>query len=363
MRIKMQFRILTVLLVGVLAVLGWYALGKEHMWLFFMVEAVIIFTGIYLVRFYHLIVKPLELIGNGMDLLKGQDFSSRLSQVGQYEADRIVELFNKMMEQLKEERLLLREQNHFLDLLVNASPMGVVILDLDRRIQSLNPAATRMLGITSQEAIGNSLSSLPSLLAKGLPEIPLHASDTLRLTNASIYKCTHSSFVDRGYNHSFYLIEGLTEEVFKAEKKAYEKVIRMIAHEVNNTTAGITSTLDTLEETLKETAGMEDVSEVLRIAIERCFRMSRFITNFADVVRIPDPSLQPQSLNDMVLSCKRIMETMCSERNIEIRLEPDPANPIVEVDTSLFEQAVLNMIKNAMESIGENGTIYIHTGT
>lgn len=90
----------------------------------------------------------------------------------------------------------------------------------------------------------------------------------------------------------------------------------MIAHEVNNTTAGITSTLDTLDETLKEVMGMENVSEVLQIAIERCFRMSRFITNFADVVRISDLRLQPQSVNERVLSCKRIMETMCKERQV-----------------------------------------------
>ena len=51
-----------------------------------------------------------------MDLLQAQDFSSRLAPVGQREADRIVSIFNRMMNQLKEERLRLREQNHFLDM-------------------------------------------------------------------------------------------------------------------------------------------------------------------------------------------------------------------------------------------------------
>lgn len=192
---------------------------KTYVAVFFIVEDIVVFTGIYLIRFYHLIVKPLELIGNGMDLLKGQDFSSRLSRIGQYEADRIVDLFNKMMEQLKEERLLLREQNHFLDLLINTSLLGVVIMDLDRQVQSVNPAASRILEASAQDIVATKLDSLPSLLAKGLAETPLHESNTIRLSNASIYKCTHSSFVDRGYNHSFYLIESLTEEVFKAEKR------------------------------------------------------------------------------------------------------------------------------------------------
>ena len=88
----------------------------------------------------------MHIIGNGMELLKEQDFSSRLGKVGQTEADRVVDVFNKMMEQLKNERLHLREQNHFLDLLVNASPMGVIILNLDEEILSMNPAACKLFG-------------------------------------------------------------------------------------------------------------------------------------------------------------------------------------------------------------------------
>ena len=79
-------------------------------------------------------------------------------------------------------------------------------------------------------------------------------------------------------------------EVIKAEKKAYEKVIRMIAHEVNNTTAGITSTLDTLEQAFSTQEDSAELTEVLRVCIDRCFSMSHFITRFADVVKIPDPS-------------------------------------------------------------------------
>ena len=80
--------------------------------------------------------------------MKEQDFSARLSSVKQPEADRIVSIFNKMMEQLKEERLRVREQNELLDLLISASPMGVLILTLDNRLFSANPAACSMLTLT-----------------------------------------------------------------------------------------------------------------------------------------------------------------------------------------------------------------------
>ena len=358
MRIKGLFWILTALLLSVLAIITYHAFYGESSFMFFFVEGIVILTIIYLFVFYSRIIKPLTIIGNGMDLLKEQDFSSRLSRVGQKEADRIVDIFNKMMEQLKNERLHLREQNHFLDLLINASPMGVIMLNLDKEVLSVNPAAHKMLGVPSlPDIVGKRLSELDSPLAAELEPIPLYDSQTVRLNDANIYKCTHSSFVDRGFHHSFYLVEMLTQEVFKAEKKAYEKVIRMIAHEVNNTTAGITSTLDTLEATFSEMQDTEDICEVLRVSIERCYSMS----HFADVVRIPEPQAKTQPLNAVVFSCKRFMETICLNRNIRIVMDLDPISPIVNLDNSLFEQVLVNIIKNASESIDHDGEIYIRT--
>lgn len=362
MKVKGLFWILTGLLLTILGVITYYVFYNLSSALFFLVEGLILITILYLFLFYRRIIKPLDIIGNGMELLKEQDFSSRLSRVGQKEADRIVDIFNKMMEQLKNERLHLREQNHFLDLLINASPMGVIMLNLDGEIISLNLSARMMFGQPSSvDFTGKSFAEIDSPLAVELARIPLYESQTVRLNDANIYKCTHSSFVDRGFHHSFYLVEILTQEVFKAEKKAYEKVIRMIAHEVNNTTAGITSTLDTLESTFSEMENTEDICDVLRVSIERCYSMSHFITNFADVVRIPEPQLRNHELNTVVTSCKRFMETICQNRNIRIIMELDEISPVVKLDSSLFEQVLVNIIKNAAESIGHDGQIYIRT--
>ena len=362
MRIKGLFWILTVLLLTTLAVITYYVFHSASIRLFFIVEGMVGATAVYLLVFYRRIIKPLHIIGSGMELLKEQDFSSRLSRVGQQEADRIVEIFNKMMEQLKNERLHLREQNHFLDLLINASPMGVIMLNLDKEVLSVNPAAYKMFGVPAfSDVIRQKLGEIDSPLAIELALIPLYQSQTIRLNDANIYKCTHSSFVDSGFHHSFYLVEVLTQEVFKAEKKAYEKVIRMIAHEVNNTTAGITSTLDTLEDTFREMENTDDICEVLRVSIERCYSMSQFITKFADVVRIPEPQTRPQPLNKVVFSCKRFMETICQNRNIEIIMELAEESPVVRLDNTLFEQVLVNIIKNAAESIDHDGKIYIRT--
>ena len=106
---------------------------------------------------------------------------------------------------------------------------------------------------------------------------------------------------------------------------------------------------------------MEDVCEVLRVSIERCYSMSHFITNFADVVRIPEPQSRPQELNQVVSACKRFMETVCQNRNIEIVMDLSEESPVVNLDNSLFEQVLVNIIKNAAESIDRDGKIYIRT--
>lgn len=362
MYIRGRFFLLTFLLAAGQTVVMYKVYYATSMRTFIWLELIVVIAVILLILFYKRVVKPIYLIGNGMELLQEQDFSSRLGKVGQSDADRVVEVFNRMMDRLKDERLHVREQNHFLDLLINASPMGVIIMDFDRRILSLNPAACRILGgVRLSDWVGKPLSALESPLIEKLRTLSPFGSCTVRLGDASIYKCTCSSFVDRGYDHPFYLIESLTDEVFKAERKAYEKVIRMISHEVNNTTAGITSTLDTLESTFQGMPDMVDICEVLQVSIERCYSLSRFITNFADVIRIPEPCCRPTSLNQVVGACKRFMETICQEKQIELRLLLADPSPVVSLDSALIEQVLVNIIKNAVESVGKEGHVVIQT--
>ena len=361
MKLKYLFYILAfvlLLLWGLVLTLA----TEEYGWKFYVIEGIVTFSLFYLVYFYRKVVKPLNSIAGGMDLLRAQDFSSRLSSVGQREADRIVSIFNRMMDQLKEERLRLREQNHFLDLLISASPMGVIILTFDEKISMANQAALKFLGeVSEEEVMDKSMGELTGALADELARIPKDTVVTVRLSDSQIYRCSRLSFIDRGFAHPFYLIESLTSEVMKAEKKAYEQVIRMIAHEVNNSVAGIASAMDTVDDVLQTMEETEDLREMLKVCIERSYGMSRFITNFADVVKIPEPQLEEACLNGRVEACKLLMENICQGRDIALKLELCEENPVVLMDTSLFEQVLINIIKNAAESIGEGGEVVIRT--
>ena len=142
MRLKVIFGIFASLLVLILGLLI-YQMASSGSVLFYVTEVLVLFAFILLWLFYRKVIKPLQIIGNGMELLREQDFSSRLSSVGQHEADKVVNVFNRMMDQLKNERLRLREQKQLLDLLINASPMVVDILSLDEELTQINPMASR----------------------------------------------------------------------------------------------------------------------------------------------------------------------------------------------------------------------------
>ena len=361
MKLRYLFYILAFLQIVLLVLLFYFAAQSQNT-LLYIGEGVVVVVLIFLVYFYYKVLKPLDTIGNGMDLLNEQDFSSKLRPVGQQESDRIVQVFNKMMDQLKDEKLRIQEQNRFLDLLISASPMGVVMLDFDEHITLMNDAAKRFLEINDVERVLHQpLQEVDSPLAQEIARIPLDNAETIRLSDSMIYRCSHLSFMDRGFAHPFILIESLTHEVMKAEKKAYEKVIRMIAHEVNNTVAGVTSALDSVSDALVNIPNTDDLREVMASGSERCLGMSQFITRFADVVKIPEPQLQDIELNQLVLGCKLFMESICADKDIHMTMNLCEGENKVHIDPILFEQVLINIVKNAAESIGSHGEITITT--
>lgn len=361
MKLRTLFFILATLLIMAGCVLLKISAELDKV-MFYAAEGFLFACLCFIIYFYYKIIKTLNTLANGMELLNEQDFNSRLSPVGQYDADRIVEVFNRMMTQLKTESLRLREQGHFLDLIINSSPMGVIILDFDEKITSVNKAALNFLSYNSEtEILNKHIESLSSPLASRLNSIQKETTETLRIGDAMIYRCSRLSFLDRGFHHPFILIESLTSEVMKAEKKAYEKVIRMIAHEVNNSVAGVTSTLDAVNEALTGIENAADLKEAMCVCIERCYGMSNFITRFADVVKIPEPTLNREDLNQCIARCKTLMEGICLERGIklDLNLHSSPIN--IMIDSTLIEHVIVNIIKNSAESIVHNGIIKIET--
>lgn len=355
MRFKKVFYILGALLLALLAFTVY--MEPPMMWLYLCAESGAIALTVVM---YFSLVRPVSAILLGMDLLRAQDFSSRLAKVGQLDADKLVELFNRLMTQIKNERLRLREQNYFLQMLIDASPLGILTLDFDGHISQANPAAVRMLDAARfDEIAGRKVDELAAPLAHGLVSLADDETRTIRLADTMIYRCSRLSFRDSGFKRIFFLIETLTDEVMKAEKTAYEKVIRMIAHEVNNTMAGVGSLLETLSVVLADDA---ELAEALVSCRDRIGSMSTFITSYANVVKIPPLHTERVDLNEQLRANMPFLEGIVSGRGISLRFEPSDTPVPVVIDRILIEQVLVNIVKNAAESIGSDGEITIHVG-
>ena len=310
-----------ILVTGILLLAGvaLFATFGTHPWLFYSTECFIVLLLLYLVWFYRRTLQPYDTLISGMELVRDLDLTTRLAPSGQHETDIIVRTFNDLLARLRTEHLSLEEQYTFLSLLIEASPMGVVQCDLDGNITSMNPAARSMM---------------KPVISEAMQRLPLGSETTVRLSSEpGVYRISHLSFPDRGYQHPFYLIESLTSEVRLAEKAAYERVIRMIAHEVNNSVAGIISALDN--------AALRD----------RLLAMSAFVTRFAEVVKIPAPQLQLCDLSEEVEACRPFLENLCLNSNVRLDFHlTDDAIP-VHLDPILFQQVLVNIVKNSVESI------------
>ena len=328
MKLKHYFVLLTVGIV-LLAGVALFATFRSHPLLFYVTEGFVVVLLCYLWYFYRKTIRPYDTLIGGMELVKDLDLTTRLAPSGQHETDVIVRTFNDLLGRLRSEHLRLEEQYTFLNLLIEASPMGVIQCDLDGNTTSMNPAAREMLSPSIEEAIH---------------ALPLGETTTVRIPGGpQLFRISHLSFPDRGYLHPFFLIESLTSEIRLAEQAAYERVIRMIAHEVNNSVAGIISLIENGKLKIEDEAS----------ASERLTALSSFVSRFAEVVKIPQPQLQLCDLSEEVEACRPFLENLCTQAHVHIDFRlTDEAVP-VHLDTVLFQQVLINIVKNAVESIGK----------
>ncbi|NDW13756.1 hypothetical protein D0T50_12770 [Bacteroides sp. 214] len=363
MRVKLIIGILLALLTGGVAgaCIVYFIYESKPLWI--LPGLLIIPVTIYLFLEKKLI-KPYQLIVSGMKLLNEQDFSTRLRPVANKEANQMIAVFNRMIATLRQERLQVREKNHFLDLLIEASSQGIIILDFDERVSDVNASGVRLLGISSVEQVrGKRLSETGVALATSLAALDNDSETVVRTSGVNIYRCVRSSFVDQGFEHPFILIEELTSELLKIEKESYERIIRMMSHEVNNSVGAIGSTLNVISDIFKQddVNGWDDVLPAVEVSHDRCGNLAKFISNFAHVVKIPAPTLSDVSLNEQARAVDALTRSACGERNIILTLTLASEDKIIRIDGIQMEQVLVNIIKNAYESIGCNGEIKITT--
>lgn len=303
--------------------------------------------------------RNLGFAAEGLRLIRDEEFTSRFIEVGQPEIDELIGVYNRMVDHLRDERVRLAEQHHFLSQVLHVSPSGIVILDFDQRVATMNPAAERLLETAAADIVGRRLDGLNSPLATALVALEPGEARVVGLRGARRVKCQHGTFLDRGFVRSFLLVEELTEELRQFERAAYEKLIRVMSHEVNNTVAASNSLLHSSLNYAGqlEAASRHDFTHAIGIVIERTEQLDAFMSGFADVFRLPPPLVQPTDLVAVLEAVVRLLSAKPDAAGIVWRWDLDQRAVWVPMDRGQIEQALLNIVKNAVEAIDGEGII------
>ncbi|HVG12546.1 MAG TPA: ATP-binding protein, partial [Flavisolibacter sp.] len=233
-------------------------------------------------------------------------------------------------------------------------------LDFDERVQQVNPKASELLGCTADKLLGRSLLEIDKPLMQEIRALSSGEGKTISLDGVHTYKLQRSHFIDRGFARSFVMIEELTADILAAEKNAYGKVIRMMAHEVNNTIGPVNSILDSAIQTgAIWTEEHQSLKHALTIAFERNQGLNMFMRNFADVVRLPLPNKTEIDLSLLVARVAGLFEFKARDAGIRMVIEQPAQAFQLHADTQQMEQALINIVKNAMEAIEGGGKISI----
>jgi len=363
---KLQYRfIIFIFLIVVLFIWLSIQLLPDHKWLFLISELVILLLIGFSIHLYRVFIRPVNLISAGIESIKDRDFNTSFLKVGQPEIDNLIDVYNEMIQRIRDERLEKQEQHYFLQKLIDASPAGIIILDFEEKIAAINPAAVRMLASPKDNLIGNALDTIDSLLAKELQNLNSGEPAVVSLNGIRKFKCQKAHFLDRGFPHYFIILEELTSEIIRMEKNAYGKVIRMMSHEVNNSIGAINSILNTVLQFKTQLSDTDctDYEEALTVAIERNNNLNNFMSNYADIIRLPMPRKEMVDVSVLLDRVKILMNSDLQQRSIqwENRYTATPLQ--IPVDIEQFELVVLNIVKNAIEAIENHGTItvIIHT--
>lgn len=329
---------------------------QQRIWLlvFELVVAASLLVGARLIR---ATLQPAELLQDGTDLIAEGEFAVRFRHVGHADLDRLIDLYNTMLDRLREERLRVEEQHTLLQKILSISPTGVVMLDFDGRVEQMNPSAERLLRRSLSDARGLAPEDAGGSLGR-LGEVPPGAAQMISLESRRRLRVWRGEFLDRGFVRHFFLVEELTEELRSTEKVAYEKVIRMLSHEINNSVAAVSSLLESMLQRVDSFGEQrESFERAIDISASRLRSLDAFTRDFAEVVRIPKPVLDVVDLSRLTREIVDLHRPDVQSRRIRIEASLPEGESLIRGDKNQLEQVVVNVVRNAIEATPEGGVI------
>jgi nitrogen fixation/metabolism regulation signal transduction histidine kinase len=278
--------------------------------------------------------------------LREGDFSFRVrgAQMGDALGELMIEV-NTLSEMLREQRLGAMEASALLTTVMTEIEVAVFAFDGDRQLRLVNRAGERVMAQNAERLLGKSAEEL------GLSEcLDGESARTLEKNfpgQSGRWGVRRSVFRQGGKPHYMVVIADLSRALREEERQAWQRLVRVLGHELNNSLAPICSIAGSLEEIMKREVRAadweDDLRRGLRVIVDRSDALSRFMRDYSRLARLPKPDLRPLDLSTLVKTAAGL------ERRVAVEIEPGP-EVTLDADPDQLQQLLINLIRNAVDA-------------
>ncbi len=295
------------------------------------------------------IVRPLQTLANVVSALREEDYSFRARDASPDDALGELGLeINTLADILTEQRIQTIEATALLRRVVDEIDVPIFTFDPEQSLRLVNAAGERLLQQASARILGKTASEL------GL-------NGCFEASNASLVALPYStpnarwmvrkrSFRQNGVPHTLIVLSDVSRALREEERSAWQRLIRVLGHELNNSLAPIMSIAGSLATRLPQLdlpeATRTDFQRGLDIIESRTASLHRFLQSYRRLAQMPSPKLQPVELRPLTERVA-ILET-----RLPVRISPGPDLTLM-IDPDLIEQMLINLVRNAVDSAVE----------
>jgi len=289
------------------------------------------------------VVRTVQAVSDGIVSMRDHDFSVSISPASANELASLVNSYNGLGDLLRDERQSLYQRELLLDTVIQATPLAMVLTNANGRVVYSNVAA-RQTFMGGRKLEGLAFQELVSASPEPLQHAVAGEADTLFTVEgegeSEIYHLSQRGFLLNAQPHRLYLLKQLTRELSRQEVETWKKVIRVIAHELNNSLAPISSLAHSGRQTIERPEAAQ-LDRIFHTIEERARHLHTFIDGYARFAKLPRP--QPEEI-DWAAFLRSLQETAPFRLTREAPTKPGVFDP------AQMEQVLINLLKNAREA-------------
>jgi nitrogen fixation/metabolism regulation signal transduction histidine kinase len=299
------------------------------------------------------IVRPLQTLSNILAAIREGDFSIRGRRAASGDALGEVMLeVNELGQTLREQRLGALEATTLLRTVMSEIDVAVFAFDGDRRLRLVNRAGERLLSQPALRLLGRTSSELG---LEACLEREFDGPQTMQMVfpgGVGRWDIRRSTFRERGVPHQLLVLTDLSQTLREEERTAWQRLLRVLGHELNNSLAPIKSVAGSLADLLDrqpEPADYrEDMQRGLDVISSRASSLARFVESYSKLTRLPQPRFETLNVGELV---RRVASL---ETRLPVSVVAGP-EVVVQGDSAQLEQLLINLVRNAVDASLETG--------